>query len=201
MMSVVHRLTRDIDAEADEIDTFRVNIVSLSSRAAFGIFIGAALALCLAYVTGMPPRSARTRRSDGLEYAILLILITIFSPKAGSYYSCWNLPGLAIATAEVLRAPSGSRRRRLLLGVLVVSLLISASAILQVWDIYTPQGVGATFWGTFVLLLMLLGCLHRLKRRAAAGLSDDDDLGDLAPYLASPQTPVLSPVARALHTA
>jgi hypothetical protein len=195
MMSVVHRLTRDIDAQPEGVETLRVNVLSLSSRAAFVIFICAALAICLAYIASMPRRGSRTRRSDGIEYAILLILITIFSPKAGTYYSCWILPGLTLATAEMLRAPAGSKRRCLLLGGLVLTLLITGSAILQVWDIFTPQAIGVTFWGTFILLLMLLGCLHMTKRRSVAGLSDDDDLGDLAPYLASPATSALPPVA------
>jgi len=48
------------------------------------VFVVLAGALCLAFVTGMLARSEQTRRSRGLEYAVLLMCITIFSPMAGT---------------------------------------------------------------------------------------------------------------------
>ncbi len=184
MVSVVHRLTRPIDAQPEGVDAFRVNVASLTPRAAFALFAGIALSLCVVYVAAMPPRGLRTRRTNGLEYAILLILIAVFSPKAGTYYSCWALPGVTMLTAEVLRAPRGSSRRFVLLSGLILSVIVMASALAQVLDVFTPQALGATFWGSFLLALLLLESLRMESRRLIDGSRMEEDNGDLAPYLA-----------------
>ena len=85
MMSVTYRLMRDVEAAGGGHEpSVRVNVVSTTPTAAFAVFVVLAGALCLAFVTGMPVRSEQTRRSRGLEYAVLLMCITIFSPMAGT---------------------------------------------------------------------------------------------------------------------
>lgn len=185
MMSVVHRLTRSVETDPSGEVGLVVNVVDVSSRAAFVIFVVLAGAMCLAYVTGMPRRGERTRRSNGLEFAILLLLIPMFSPKAGTYFYCWVIPALAMVTAELLRAPRGSPRRRFLFVGLILAILVMASALTQVLDIFTPQSLGVTFWGAFILFVLLIVALHTHTRRVRGGMRDSDELGDLAPFQAA----------------
>lgn len=194
MMSVTHRLMRDVEAAGggDE-PSVRVNVVSTSSTAAFAVFAVMAGALCLAFVTGMPARAEQTRRSRGLEYAVLLIFITIFSPKAGTYYYCWLLPGLTMIVGEVLRAPHGSVRRRVLTAGLVVALALMSSALLQAVGVFEPQAVGVTFWGGLIVVVMLLWSMHALKREIAQGRGETDELGDLAPFAGPVSGPAAGP--------
>jgi len=199
MVSVIHRLTRDVEAAPLGETSLHVNLLTLTPRAAFIIFIILFAALGLAFITAMPRRHLASLRSRALEYSILLILVTIVSPKAGTYYFCWTLPALTVLTAEVLRAPHRSLRRRALASGLLLAILVMATALTQPFDIYLPQALGATFWGSFILLLSLLAALHMLKHRPATTPhvatpqvasspveAPDAELGDLAPFLMSP---------------
>lgn len=161
LVAVVGRLTRDIEAGRDnqgERFRIRVNAVDLPPRVSFMIFAGIAAALCLAYVLAMPSKRAMTPRTSGIEYAILLILMVIFSPKAGSYYFCWIMPALAIACARWVEAPRGSWRRRLIAGSTIGSVGVMATALTQPFD-PTTQALGATLWGTMILLGLMLALL------------------------------------------
>lgn len=197
MMSVVHRLSRDVEAAPDGKGTLRVNALSLGSRGAFAIFGVMAGVLCLAYLWAMPPRAARTCRTSGLEYSILLIFITIFSPKAGTYYFCWVLPGLTMVVAELLRSPRGSRRRTVLATGLVLALVVMASAITQAWHVYLPQALGATFWGALIVVVMLLGLLRRetVRLRGGGAAESEEELGELAPFVRAREL-LAAPTAR-----
>jgi hypothetical protein len=159
LVSVVNRLTRPVeetDPPPSNPDYFNVNLVDIGPRGSFLVFGTIAGVLCLAYILAMPRAAARTPRIAGIEYAILLILITIFSPKAGSYYFCWTMPGLAVITAAILSAPAASRARRLLVAGLIVTVAIMATALAQAFDRHTPQTYGSTLWGAVALLGMLL---------------------------------------------
>ena len=111
LMSVVHRLTRPVDAGVDRDDeTLKVNLVDIRPRGPFMVFGLIAGELCLWYVLAMPPWAGRTRASNGVGYAILPLMIPLFSPKAGTYYFCWAIPGPVLVMAEVLRAGRGGPR-------------------------------------------------------------------------------------------
>ncbi len=187
MMSVVHRLTRDVEDGPGGQPEFRVNVLALSPAGSFLVFAGFAGGLCLAFASALPARARRTARTTAVEYAILLVLITLFSPKAGSYYYCWSMPGLAVITAEWLRAPAGSWLRRLLLGGLILTVGVMASALSQLFDADLPQLLGATFWGSFLMVLMLLGLLHHLKRLPAGPASERPQTGTTSATAETPK--------------
>ena len=121
--------------------------------------------MCLAYVIAMPTKARRTARTNALEYAILLLLIVIFSPKAGSYYYVWSMPGFTIVAAEALRSPVGSKRRRWIWTGFFASIIVMASALTQNFD-RTLQGMGATMWGGFLLFVTLVAILWNHKTKA-----------------------------------
>lgn len=172
LMSVVHRLTRPVDTvyTRDRADGFRINLLDLSPTGSFAVFAIIAGALGVWYLWAMPDRRARTGqaggRARGLEYAILLIMIVMFSPKAGTYYYCWLIPGLAILTQRVIEAPAGSVRKRVLTGALIACIAVMATALAQAFDRFETQALGATMWGAFILLVTLLGILWTDTHRA-----------------------------------
>ncbi len=169
LVSVVHRLTRPTESADDPSDNpanFNANLIDIGPRGAFAAFAGLSGALCVAFVLAMPRAARRTGRSNAMEYAIVLLLIVMFSPKAGTYYYCWDIPAITIITAETLAAPIGSRRRRFLLGGLVTAVVILATALSQALEIPGPQTYGATMWGSMALLLMLLALLWDAGRSA-----------------------------------
>jgi hypothetical protein len=175
LMSVVHRFTRHVEA-GDAGDPMYVNIVDIGSRGAFVVFAVIAGALCLAYVCAMPPRRLLTRRIRGLEYAILLIMIPMFSPKAGTYYFAWSLPGMVMLVSEAMSSANRSRRWWVLWSCTWTSIAITASGLAQAREIYTTQALGSTLWGAMVELVTLLGLLFGAKRRVAAGTEPLDAL-------------------------
>jgi hypothetical protein len=59
----------------------------------------------------MPAYGERTNTSDALEYAMLLLLILIFTPLAFTYFFVWLLYPLVIALRLVLRTPMRSLKR------------------------------------------------------------------------------------------
>lgn len=170
LMSVVHRLTRHLNVGKKDREEIYVNFTDISSKAAFVIFLVIAGTMCLALVMAMPARNRATPQTNALEYAIVLLMIVIFSPKAGSYYYCWSIPGFTMITAEVLRAPAGSKQRRWLMTGLLLSLMVMALALTQNFDVRL-QGMGATMWGAVLLFITLVALLWNKKRAAAADSS------------------------------
>lgn len=159
LLSVVHRLTRPLPVGKISDGDMTVNFVTISARSAFLIFIVLAGGMCLAYVWAMPPRGERTRRTNAIEYSILLILIVVFSPKAGSYYYCWMIPGFTVVMAELLDSPKRSVRRRWILAGFGLSVLVLSTALTQHFDRHA-QGMGATMWGSVILFVLLVGILR-----------------------------------------
>ncbi|NJK91499.1 MAG: DUF2029 domain-containing protein [Blastochloris sp.] len=162
LVSAVHRLTRPLDVGGRDDQELKVNLISVSPAVSFGIFFFLAGALGLTYVALMPPPGRETAKSRALEFAILLIFIVIFSPKAGSFYYCWLLPALTLIVHECLQTQAGSQRRRILGSACGFTLLVMASALTQIWD-RTTQAMGATTWGAVLLSLILLALLREQK--------------------------------------
>ena len=96
-------------------------------------------------------------------------MIVIFSPKAGSYYYCWSIPGFTLVTAEALRAPAGSSRRRWIITGLSFSLFVMALALTQNFD-RTLQGMGATMWGAVLLFIILVALLWDKARNSTTAV-------------------------------
>jgi hypothetical protein len=167
LMSVVHRLTRPLPVGKGSDGDLTVNFTDIPSGAAFAIFLVIAGTMCLAFVTAMPARRRMTRETSALEYGILLLLIVIFSPKAGSYYYCWAIPGFTMVAAEALRAPAGSRRRRWILTGFWLSAGVMMLALTQTFD-RRLQGVGVTLWGAVLLFITLVALLRDRTKSSLA---------------------------------
>ena len=164
LVSVVNRLTRPLVVGKPEDGNLTVNVISVPSSVAFALSAAIAGGLCLALVLAM--RRSNAGNSLALECAIVLILVVAFSPKAGSYYYCWTIPGFAVAIAELMQASPGSSRRRWIIAGVVCSIAVLATALTQSFS-RVAQGVGATLWGAVILAITLTAVLS--QKRFAVG--------------------------------
>jgi hypothetical protein len=169
LISVVNRLTRPLPVGRPKDGMMTVNLINVSSTTAFAIAIAIAAAMCAAFVAALPPKRLLTRDVLALEASAVLLMIVIFSPKAGSFYYCWTVPGVTAITAELLRSAPGIRRRLLLAG-LGGGLFVMALALTQSFT-RVPQGMGATMWGGMIIFAVLVVLLWEKKQglRGAPG--------------------------------
>jgi hypothetical protein len=111
LVAVAHRLLRPVNAHRRRDNSLFVNVADIDFKYVTAVIVLTGLGLCLFYILCMPPRSERTNSSDALEYAMLLLLILIFTPLAFTYFFVWLLYPLIVAQRLVLTAPPRSLRR------------------------------------------------------------------------------------------
>ena len=162
IFGVANRLLRHVDYDYQYRPHRAVytNVADLSFKAVNRIIIGIALLFGVAYVAAMPRRSARTVPSDALEFALLLLLMLMFTPLAFDYLFAFVLFPFTVVVQRLLTAPN---KRLLFCGVLAV-LLLALSIPFQ----RPAQGLGNVFFATALLFVALAIELAELKRRAVA---------------------------------
>jgi hypothetical protein len=111
LVAVVHRLLRPVNAHRKWDQTLFVNVADIDFKYVTAVIVLSGLGLCLFYILCMPPQSERTTSSDALEYAMLLLLILIFTPLAFTYFFVWLLYPLVVVLHLVLAAPPQSPQR------------------------------------------------------------------------------------------
>jgi hypothetical protein len=136
------------------------NLADLGFVAVNRIILGCALVLGLVFISAMPPRPRRNPETDAIEFALLLLLILVFTPLSFGYLFAWLLYPL---TVIVQRLVTGSGSRRILAGCAAVAIALLALSI--------PFRVMAQTYGNalFATLLLFAGLaieLWRLKRVA-----------------------------------
>jgi hypothetical protein len=119
------------------------------------IFIGALL-FGLGYVAVMPRRDRRTVETDAIEFALLLLLILMFTPLTFGYLFVWLLYPFAVITERLLR----QRNPGLFVMTAVAIFLLSLTAIWRV----SAQTYGNVFFATTVLFIALALELWTIKR-------------------------------------
>jgi len=108
---------------------WRINLVSLNFRTVTLITALAVLAICLFVAAVLPPANRRTSETDSLEFALVTLLTTIFSPLSFNYAYVWLLYPTTLALHHVLSEPRGAWRHRLKVAWISGVLLIPAFAI------------------------------------------------------------------------
>jgi len=178
IMGLAHRLFRDVPADGEKLadaqlrgtdprligPVWKVTVVDLGFRGVSGLILASAALAGLVFVAVMPSRNARTERSDTLEWAMLTLLIVIFSPLSFNYAYVWMIFPLTVAWTLALESPKGSARRRGLLVWAGVASLLPATAALEP---RVAQAYGNLFWPSVVLLVGLGWELRRLGRQAS----------------------------------
>jgi hypothetical protein len=157
---VANRLLRQVDYDHryEPHTPVYANFAHLEFGTVNKIILGAALVLGLAYVLVMPAAARRTAETDAIEFALLLLLILIFTPLSFGYLYAWLLYPLTVVVQRLLTG-SGSR----------ASLLACAGAAVFLLSFAIPFRTGAQTYGNifFATLLLFVGLaleLWRLKR-------------------------------------
>ena len=133
------------------------NFVDLKFSTVNGIILAAALLLGLGYIAVMPAATRRTSETDAIEFALLLLLMLIFTPLSFGYLFAWLLYPFTVIVQRIL---TGSVSRALLVLASVAVALLALSLPFQV----VAQIYGNTFLATLLLFIGLGLELLSLKR-------------------------------------
>jgi Glycosyltransferase family 87 len=160
LVGVSNRLLRHVDADAASAphQPVYVNFADLKFSAVNAIVVGVALALGVLFIAAMPPRETRNAESDSIEFALLLLLILMFTPLSFGYFYSWLMLPFAVITQRVLVA--GDSR--------VLWWSLPALALLSLGLIF-PRGAqlyGNTFFATLLLFVGLSIELLRHKKES-----------------------------------
>jgi hypothetical protein len=161
---VTNRLLRHVeyDHRYGPHEPVYANLADLDFKVINGIILSCGLALGLAYLAVMPRSTRRNQETDAIEFALLLLLILIFTPLSFGYLFAWLLYPFTVVVQRLINDPA----RRVILasfsGAAVVLLALSI-----------PFRVGAQTYGNtlFATLLLFVGLsveLWRLKRVAVS---------------------------------
>ncbi|MBA3386292.1 MAG: DUF2029 domain-containing protein [Chthoniobacterales bacterium] len=161
LFGLANRMLRHIDADEqyDAHTPIYKNIADLSFTAVNRFILTAGLLLGLAYLAVLPRAAQRTRETDAIEFALLLLLMLMFTPLAFGYLFAWLLYPFAVVVWRSLVQP----RRQLLAPTALAVLLLAVTIPLQ----RTAQMYGNVFFATLVLFLALAWELWRLKKESS----------------------------------
>jgi hypothetical protein len=167
LVAVTHRLLRPVNAHRKRDQTLFVNVAEIDFKYVALIIVLTGLGLCLFYIFCMPPHRERTHSSDALEYAMLLLLILIFTPLSFTYFFVWLLYPLTVALRLVLEAPRRSSKR-IARWVWFWTCIILLSFTLPVTPFRSLQAAGSTLLAC-LLLLGGIGLKLRVTTRRERG--------------------------------
>jgi Glycosyltransferase family 87 len=174
LVAVAHRLLRPVNAHRERDLTLFVNVADINFKYVTLVIVLAGLGLCLFYIHCTPSRAQRTNSSDALEYAMLLLLILIFTPLAFVYFFVWLLYPLVVVLNLVLSAPPGSPER--IRGwIWYWACIILIAFTLPVPALYPVQAAGNTLLAC-LLLFVGLGWKLRVATRSRR-LASSQQLG------------------------
>ncbi len=166
LIAVANRLLRPVDAFRSKNNPIYVNFANLEFKYLNAIILVAALGLCLFYITSMPHYAQRTMCTDSIEYAMLLILILIFTPLSFTYFYVWLLYPLMVAV-NILLTQSPPFRARNMASIWFLVCLLLLGFMLPVPGFDRLAARGSTFWACVLLLFGLGWKLRQLKKAPA----------------------------------
>jgi hypothetical protein len=178
LLAITHRLLRHVPAELPDNDApVYVNIADLDFRYVSRVAVVLAAVLCLACVILSPSHLLRTRATDAIEFAMLLVLITILSPISWFYYGVWLLYPFTVVTQFICSLPKASVTKKTAVAGLTVCLLLLNAVFPYLGAV---RAVGMPFFG-YLLLLLELGWILWLTQsggcRTVAGERQTSILG------------------------
>ncbi|MDE1890687.1 MAG: DUF2029 domain-containing protein [Planctomycetota bacterium] len=160
LIAVTKRLLRPVRAFQSKSKSYYVNFVTLKFKYVNVIIV--IIGFCLFYVTSMPHYAQRTAHTDLIEYAMLLILILIFTPLSFTYFYIWLLYPLTVAFNILLTARNPSTgRNAILIWFSVCLILLGFMFPVPGFDWF--EAIGNTFWACVLLLGGLGWKLRRLS--------------------------------------
>jgi hypothetical protein len=149
LVGVTNRLLRHVDADAASAPhtPVYVNLADLRFPVVNAILISVALALGVLFIAVMPQRAMQTAESDAIEFALLLLLMLIFTPLSFGYFYSWLMLPFVVITKRALIGKGSS----------VLWWSLTALALLAL-SIPFPRGAqlyGNTFFATLLLFIGL----------------------------------------------
>ena len=159
IFGLANRMLRHVDADEqyDPHTPVYANLAELSFSTVNRIIFGTGLRLGLIYIAVMPRRKERTRQTDAVEFALLILLVLLFTPLAFGYlFACLLFP-FTVVVWRLLAHP------RLPLSICAASavFLLALTIPLQ----RPAQTYGNTFFATLVLFIGLAIELWNEKQR------------------------------------
>jgi hypothetical protein len=133
------------------------NLVDLKFSTVNKIILAAALLLGLVFIAVMPAAPRRTPETDAIEFALLLLLMLVFTPLSFGYLFAWLLYPLTVIVQRLL---AGRGSRGLFISMLLAVALLSLSIPFRI----TAQTYGNTLGATVLLFIGLAIELWRLRR-------------------------------------
>jgi len=161
LAGVANRFLRkvDVDATRPPDKPVYINFADLPFKTVNRIIAGIALLLGLIYLVAMPSAAQRTRETDAIECAMLVLLMLIASPLAFGYLFAFLLFPFVTCTRIWLDRPESSLRWWTLAAILLLFLTLP----LQRWS----QRYGNTLFATLLLFIGLALELRRLRQAPA----------------------------------
>ncbi|HEX8898264.1 MAG TPA: glycosyltransferase family 87 protein [Chthoniobacterales bacterium] len=160
---VANRLLRHVeyDHKYEPHEPVYANFADLNFRTVNAIILAFALGLGLFFIAVMPQGGRRTAETDAIEFALLLLLMLIFTPLSFGYLFVWLLYPLTVVGQCLL---SGARARGVLLGCAGTAVALLALTV--------PFRIGAQVYGNtlFAALLLFAGLGIELWRSKRAGV-------------------------------
>jgi hypothetical protein len=151
-------------------NAWMVNLVDLSFRSVTIITLAAIAGLCLFVLAVLPWSKDRTRETDAIEYAIVILLTVMFSPLSFNYAYVWLIYPMTLGLYLVMNEPAGSRVARWKFAWITAVFLIPALALPMP---LLAQAYGNLFLPALLLLFGLGAMLHASGRARRAPASAD----------------------------
>ncbi|MFN2623302.1 MAG: glycosyltransferase family 87 protein [Chthoniobacterales bacterium] len=160
---VANRLLRHVeyDHKYEPHEPAYANFADLGFKTVNAIILVCGLGLGLAFIAVMPRSAARTPETDAIEFALLLLLILVFTPLSFGYLFGWLLYPLTVVVQRLVAKPGSRTTLAICSGAAV--LLLASSIPFRVG----AQTYGNTLFATLFLFAGLALELLRLKRIAA----------------------------------
>ncbi|MEY2483314.1 MAG: hypothetical protein QOK24_1842 [Verrucomicrobiota bacterium] len=134
------------------------DLVDMKFATVNAIILGAALLIGLGFIAVMPGAAARTSEKDAIEFALLLLLILIFTPLSFGYLFAWLLYPITVVVQRFLAGPAA--RTALPACAIVAAILL----VLLLPARVMAQTYGSILFATLLLFIGLALELWRLKR-------------------------------------
>ena len=152
LVALANRLLRDIPADGEAHDGWKVNIATLGFGAVNRVILASAIVLGGLYVGLMSWRMPRPGPILATEGALLILLILVFSPLSFNYSYVWLMYPLTVALYFGTEAAPRSAERRIMIGAVAGSLGLLALSLVSA---RTAAGYGNSFWAAITLFVAL----------------------------------------------
>ena len=160
IVGVANRLLRPVPADGEADPGWTVNLASLGFGTVNAVIVATMLGLGCFFLWCTASSQGPTAGAETIEWAMVLLLITLVPPLSWNYSFVWMLYPLGVATHLALDSAACSRSRRQLVAWTVAALLVQALALPMR---RVAQAYGSTFFSAVILLLGLGFNLRRMR--------------------------------------